>query len=273
VILFHAWDPASPDFGTPSAAEAHLKDIQSRLSAGGAGTVRRLVLPGPTAQALSQAVRSERVSLLALSSHGRETSPRRAVASLVEEMLRETPVPIYVARAYQPGDTGETAPARCEVPSIRRILVPLDGSSACEAVMPYARELGQLLGARIILLHVSGDGIADAGSFLESARNRPPLGPTPGDAASGSERIEYAARSFSAGGLETMTVNAAGEPIEAILDFGRPSAVDLIALTTYGRTGLSRLLQGAVAEKVLREAVLPTLFVRAGVDGVAPCAD
>jgi nucleotide-binding universal stress UspA family protein len=262
VILFHAWNPVSSPFANPEAADLYLTGIQRRLSAGGAQVVRRLVKSGPLAQTLPEAVASESPSLIAISSHGRETSPREPVAGTFQDVLLDSRVPVFVARAFRREGDGEPVPAECEAPSIRRILVPLDGSSACEAVMPYAGELARLLAARIIILHVSAQGSAEPGSVWGRDLSEAPLGPAPGADATPDQRIEYAARTFASAGVETLALNLAGDPISTILDFARPSAVDLIAMTTHGWTGLSKLLIGSVAEKVFREAMLPTLLVR-----------
>jgi len=167
-----------------------------------------------------------------------------------------------VTRGFQSDSMGGSVPAKCEPTNIRRILVPLDGSSACEAVMPYARELGQLLGAMIVILHVRADASYDPSGFSGSRVTGRPEGPAPSAQASPHERILYAAQTFSAAGLETMEINLGGEPASTILDFARPSAVDLIAMTSHGRTGLSKFILGSVAERVLKESVLPTLIVK-----------
>lgn len=269
VVLFHAWTPDS-GFATPEQAEKYLQTVEARLSSGGA-RLRRVVRNGLLADSLPAVIDSERISLVALSSHGRDTSPRDPVAGVAESVLRQSRVPIFLARAYRHAGAADTAPSECEIPSIRRILVPLDGSSACEAVMPYARELGRLLGALIVLLHVSGEESEDPGSFVGTRVTGRPSGPAPGENASVTERIDYAARTFSAAGLETMTLTLGGDPIPTILNFARPSAVDLIAMTTHGRTGLSKLLMGSVAEKVLKEAILPTLVVTSDAAGAVSC--
>jgi len=269
VLLFHAWNPDAPDFQSPTAAEDYLRSVQARLASEGAPAVRTVLRTGRLAEVLSATVESEKVSLVAMSSHGRETSPRTPVAGTIQEVLQSIRVPIYVARAFRPGGLNEPLPAECEAPSIRRILVPLDGSTTCEAIMPYARELGQLLGARIIILHVSADEGDQAGSFVGNRVVGAPEGPAPGASAPEGDRIEYAAHTFSASGLETMTLTMGGDPAATILDFARPSAVDLIAMTTHGRSGLSKLLLGSVADKVLKEGVLPTLLVRS--DAAASC--
>lgn len=51
-------------------------------------------------------------------------------------------------------------------------------------------------------------------------------------------------------------------PAESICEYARDNMVDLIVLTTHGRTGLSHLFMGSVAEKVVRKATCPVLIAR-----------
>jgi len=51
-------------------------------------------------------------------------------------------------------------------------------------------------------------------------------------------------------------------PSEVIVDYAREQAVDLIAMATHGRSGLSRLVQGSVASQVVQSGVAPVLLVR-----------
>ena len=53
-----------------------------------------------------------------------------------------------------------------------------------------------------------------------------------------------------------------GPPAFAILDYARDHSVDLIALATHGRGGLTRMLLGSVADKVVRGASIPVLLQR-----------
>lgn len=57
-----------------------------------------------------------------------------------------------------------------------------------------------------------------------------------------------------------------GDPIEAILRIAHDEPFDLIVMGTHGRRGLSHLLIGSVAEKVVRQAGIPVLTVRAPVE-------
>ena len=55
---------------------------------------------------------------------------------------------------------------------------------------------------------------------------------------------------------------ASGDPAEAIVQVAREHAIDLIVMSTHGRTGLAHVLLGSVAEKVVRQAPCPVLVTR-----------
>lgn len=52
-----------------------------------------------------------------------------------------------------------------------------------------------------------------------------------------------------------------GKPTEAILDYAKANNVDLIVMSTHGRSGVSKFMLGSVADRVVRHAVQPVLLV------------
>ncbi|MFH0846504.1 MAG: universal stress protein [Chloroflexota bacterium] len=62
-------------------------------------------------------------------------------------------------------------------------------------------------------------------------------------------------------GITTSVAVKEGKPAEEILDFARKNQIELIVLTTHGRSGVSRLALGSVAEKVIRSSALPVLSI------------
>ena len=52
-----------------------------------------------------------------------------------------------------------------------------------------------------------------------------------------------------------------GTPPEVIVNFAREQSIDLIVMSTHGRSGFSRLIYGSVAEAVLRGAHLPIMLI------------
>jgi universal stress protein A len=57
-----------------------------------------------------------------------------------------------------------------------------------------------------------------------------------------------------------------GDPAEEIVALAQTRRADLIIMSTHGRSVLSHLVMGSVAEKILRHAPCPVFIVRAGVE-------
>lgn len=129
----------------------------------------------------------------------------------------------------------------------KRILVPLDGSETAEAILPFAAEVAGPLDAEVILLHV----IADARSeFVFPTRVQ------------AEEYLDALAGRLADKRIRVRTDIRFGSVPEVILTAADALDADLIAMATEGRTGLTRLLLGSVAEGVLREAQVPVLMIR-----------
>lgn len=139
---------------------------------------------------------------------------------------------------------------------IRHILVPHDFSETAERALGFALDLGRRLGARLTILHtyeIATYGFAEAPSVSEEL----------------TEQIESAARSAldavqaraCKSGLDVTGVLRRGSPWREIIAFAKESKADLVAMGTHGRRGLSRVLLGSVAERVVRTSPCPVLTV------------
>jgi HSP20 family protein len=142
----------------------------------------------------------------------------------------------------------------------RRILVPLDGSREAESILPLAEGLVDSLDGDLVLLRVlipyTAMPLPDVPSpiAVEAAQEVQ------------TEVAEYLsglAATITARGLRVQCAAPSGDPARRIVDTAREMDVALIAMTTHGRTGLSRVLFGAVAESVVRDAPVPVLLMRA----------
>jgi universal stress protein A len=144
-------------------------------------------------------------------------------------------------------------------PSIRSILVPTDFSAASERAVDYARALAARLDASVHLVHVL-DRFPPEMAWAQPAVV----------AAEMHERLYREGRanlSVVSAALERHHVPATSEVrtgapaadiIQAAVDYG----ADLIVMATHGRSGLSHLVLGSVAEHVIRHARCPVLAVR-----------
>ena len=145
---------------------------------------------------------------------------------------------------------------------IKRILVPVDFSAPSLQALDYAIGFGRPLKAELTILHVvepiyfampNGYGVGyDAGILLREIER------------SGREQLSRTAARLRARGVAARTLQSVGTPHQTIVDTAKKLKSDLIVMATHGRSGLSHLVMGSVAERVVRSATCPVLVIRAG---------
>jgi nucleotide-binding universal stress UspA family protein len=143
----------------------------------------------------------------------------------------------------------------------RHILVPLDGSPLAEQVLSHVRRLASPeSGARITLLRaipITYPATMDYDGML------PPLVDSlPHLEAEARSYLEGIATSLQTEGLDVRVEISMMSAAEAILDFAESQNVDLIAIATHGRSGISRWVFGSVTQKVLQATTVPVLVIR-----------
>lgn len=144
-----------------------------------------------------------------------------------------------------------------------KILVPLDGSTVAEQVLPYARLLAAKLRIPAELLGVIDPAASAASDLTHNPRY---LGKLMEEGRRASESyLARVSKTFS----ETSVIGSVemGKPEEIIIEKAAENKGTLVAMATHGRSGMSRWLLGSVAEKVLRGSTNPLLLVRSGEGG------
>lgn len=143
----------------------------------------------------------------------------------------------------------------------RKILVCLDGSSLAEQVLPYATEVAQRFGSRVVLLQVIHLPASFAAAAAQGGEKilAEEVGRLAGEARA---YLEGVAASLREKGLEVEAAALEGTPSEAIVTYARENEVDLIAIGTHGRKSLGRLIFGSVADHVLKHSSIPVLTVK-----------
>ena len=134
-----------------------------------------------------------------------------------------------------------------------KILFPTDFSESSDAAMRYATVLARDTGAELIIAYVhepaaayaAGDMVVDVGMAAEDRLLEQLETVTPAD-------LDVPHR------YQLMH----GDPIGEIVRLADEEQVDMIVMGTHGRTGLTRLLMGSVAEAVVRRANCPVLTVK-----------
>ena len=144
---------------------------------------------------------------------------------------------------------------------IPTILAPTDFSQHAEGAVRYACGLAERLGSTLHLLHVLPDVIVPVGPDPSLVTAVPPeyYSETEAQSRDALERVVQPAWPKPAAVVAEVRW---GDPVDAIVAYARDHAVDLIVLSTHGRTGLSHVLMGSVAERILREAPCPVLTIR-----------
>ena len=138
----------------------------------------------------------------------------------------------------------------------KRALIPLDGSAVAESIVPFILEIAGPLDMQVALVRV----------IVPS----PPLAVEGAVVFDDVEKLRADAEAYLAGvaaelrtkGVRVTTTVRQGEPVEQILAAARDAEADLIAMTTHGRSGLSRLLFGSITAAVLTRAETPVFMMR-----------
>jgi nucleotide-binding universal stress UspA family protein len=179
---------------------------------------------------------------------------RRARAPGRAEIRDEKPSPAMQAPAPSPRRD------RLAATGIKRILVPVDFSTAGKPALRYAKSLAQLTGARVCLVHVmeriyqvnaSYDGEEFSHAQLDTSRMR--------------EMITRKIGALQAGmfrGIRTAFEIREGVAHHEIVEAARTSKASLVVMATHGYTGLQHVLLGSTTERVVRHAPCPVLVVR-----------
>ncbi len=141
--------------------------------------------------------------------------------------------------------------------TIKSILCPLDFSDASKNAFRYACEFARSMGSKIYLLHIVEPRPIAADMTLTYIPVEEDL------EKAAREDIEPLAQEAREKGIDVQVDVVIGIPSEVILHQIVESDASMLIMGSHGKTGLSRLLMGSVAEGVVRKAKVPVLIVKA----------
>jgi nucleotide-binding universal stress UspA family protein len=244
VILVRIEEPGPQDPGpgfqeeTLELAREYLRHLTSVLKSQGIRS-KPVARIGPVAETILEIVREEKASLIAMATHGRTASESLPFGGVAKQLIRSSPVPLWVTPSFAPAHAAFASHLSACV--VRTILVTTDGSKASLAVLPIAEAVATLFGSRILLLHGTG----------------------PGGATDVDDWMKDLAREIQRRSIPVETLIQAGEPVDVILDGAAREKAELLAMTTHGKGGGSGRAAGSVVEAVLKRTVIPLLIARA----------
>lgn len=266
--LAHVHVAASPDpisiEGLPvvdeelhSLAARHEQVYLERAAATVAGDDLRPIvsrLQGPVVQALTSYARDIQASLIVMTTHGRSGFAHLWLGSVAEALVRVTGTPLLLLRPDADGVVADRP--------FRHILAPLDGSPLAEEILPHAAALARLDGGALTVLRVIDTlPIPVAMPFHE--RFRMDEGTLARERAQAEQYLQRVIADL-APTPAVAAVRDAEQPARAILEVAAELGADLLALTTHGRSAVTRAPLSSVTDKILRGASLPLLILRPG---------
>ncbi len=218
--------------------------------------VTSVALYGRPAEEIIDYAEKNGVRLIIMVSHGRSGIMLWSMGSVASKVLQRIGMPILFIRAKVSHLEASTEGL------FDRILVPLDGSDAGEAALPYVRELTEKLESEVILLqvvapgqHVHTVGGLDYVLFAEQQ--------VESMEAEAREYLEKVSKRLAGTkGIITSEVRV-GDAAHQIIKFADETNIRLVSISTHGRSGIRQWISGSVTHKILQAGNTPVLLVKA----------
>jgi nucleotide-binding universal stress UspA family protein len=197
---------------------------------------------GWPAEVIEKAAQDLDVDLIVMATHGRTGITRLFLGSIAEHVVRASERSVL---SFGPGTA---------IGALKNILCPVDFDPNSIAALNFGWRLAQKYRAAISLLHVVRLPFEPSEVPIE------PATPEWEQDARG-QLMKIAVENLGAKAKYKLVVRR-GDPAGAILEVEKELRPDLIVMATHGRTGLSHLVLGSVAERTVRESTVPVLTVR-----------
>jgi nucleotide-binding universal stress UspA family protein len=229
--------------------ERYLKDVAKRIESGGV-RVEAQVLAGDAAEQIERLAEDRGARFVVIASHGRAGLSRWVYGSVASTLVQTCEVPLLVVgpKALESGPDAGT---------IRRILVPLDGSELGELALAPALELAEALRADLILAQVlkfATQAFAFEVPAVEIQRI--------------DEELTAAAESYLAQKRDALRTKRSvttkvehGLPADALTELVDDEKIDLIVMATHARGGIARVALGSLADRMVQSSA-PVLLIR-----------
>lgn len=211
------------------------------------------IVRGHPAETILETTSKDRDTLIAMATHGRSGAKRWLLGSVAEKVLRGAINPLFLVRAA----AAKVTPQRI----LNSIVVPLDGSSLAEQILPTVANWAQALDVEVTLIRAfefpasayygSEDDIPDYDAFREQARKE------------AADYLKEKADSLIGEGVRTVSTRTIEAPAaNGIISYAQTAPRAVIAMSTHGRSGVRRWILGSVTEKVVRHGDDPVLVLR-----------
>ena len=212
---------------------------------------------GDVAEEIVKYANNNKIDMIVMATHGYTKAKQWMFGSITQKVLYRTKMPIFLIKSKSPDPTVE----------FDRILVPLDGSPFSESAFPHVLELARNSQKEVLLLHICEPPV------VPSYGSRP-INPTwkksRDDMWEEMERLSENYLKQKVAELKKKRIRAkskvvkaqSGEVVKNILQISREEKIDLIIITSQGRSGVSNWVYGRTATKIVEEFPQPLLIIR-----------
>ena len=145
--------------------------------------------------------------------------------------------------------------------SIRRILIPTDFSPPARQAEHYAVALAQKFAAELHIVHVVEDPALPVHGSRYSWAVPDDILPRLLEKAEHDLKLAVPTADVNMISQSLVRKIKVGHPVNSIIEYATENQIDLIVIGTHGRSGLTHLLLGSSAEKLVRLATCPVLTV------------
>lgn len=232
-------------------AEGYLEGVARRLRDDGALVEVHTLDLMYKALAINEAATISHADFIACATHGRSLLGRLVRGSVAWKVLAMSFVPVLLRHP----DSIKTT--LVPIGASRRILVPLDGSELAEKALPLARELAKEWGTTLSLIRVVPDPFM---TFVPYAAGDPPSRVLSDDVDEANAYLVSVGHSL---GGEVTTDVVVGDVVTGLVREVAKQGITDVVMASHGRTGLSRVVSGSVADALIHELHCPILVVPA----------
>jgi nucleotide-binding universal stress UspA family protein len=213
---------------------------------------------GDTAEEIIQYTSKNNINLTIISTHGYSGIKRWILGSVTQKVLYGTCTPILLIKSKSPDLSNM---------EFKKVLVPLDESSFSEATLPFVEEL--LKGAETEISLVKVNELPIVPSYGSH-----PINPTRTEfrdtlwhemELQSTSYLEKIKDDLVRKGLKAnfqIEKGQTGETAQHIIKVANEKNVDLIIISTHGRTGISRWIYGSTTTRIIEESTQPILLIR-----------
>ncbi|HEX9897550.1 MAG TPA: universal stress protein [Dehalococcoidales bacterium] len=215
--------------------------------------VKTVVVDGEPATALVEYAEKEGIDLIIMMSHGRSGIMRWAIGGTASKVVQRCRIPVLLIRASQ------ALSKRRPVQVFKKILLPLDGSAMGEAALTYVKPIVKVLNCEVILFRVVEivQRVHTIGGLDHFVYSEQQIERMKDEAL---KYLEKACQQFDKGNVNIIL--GVGDPAHEIIKLSDEENINLVAMSSHGKSGMTRWVMGSVFSKILQAGETPLLLVR-----------